>query len=77
MLAVDPPFQGNGIGKKLIEHCLQMTEVQNCHKIALHNAAFMKKATLFYGKLGFERLPELDMEPLNDGIIIHAYIKYL
>jgi ribosomal protein S18 acetylase RimI-like enzyme len=33
----------------------------------------MKSAMGLYERLGFERLPQFDFEPANDGIIVKAY----
>ncbi|MBT2737343.1 GNAT family N-acetyltransferase [Bacillus sp. ISL-7] len=73
MLAVIPQARGNGVAKALISECIRRAKVQGCHSIGLHTADFMKSAMGLYGRLGFERLPQFDFEPADDGIIVKAY----
>lgn len=74
MLSVDPTIRGKGIGKALVEHCLTVSKEENYSKIGLHTASFMKNALSLYESMGFERFPELDLEPMNDGIIVKAFV---
>ncbi|WP_318617077.1 GNAT family N-acetyltransferase [Sporosarcina sp. YIM B06819] len=74
MLSVDPSIRGKGIGKALVEHCLKVSKEEKKPKIGLHTASFMKKALSLYESMGFEHFPELDLEPMNDGIIVKAFI---
>ena len=73
MLSVNPTIRGKGIGRALVEHCLQVVKEQNNKKIGLHTASFMTNASSLYEGMGFYRVPELDLEPMNDGIIVKAY----
>ena len=73
MLSVDPTIRGKGIGKALVEHCIKVSKEKEL-KMGLHTASFMKKALSLYKSMGFERFPELDLEPMNDGIIVKAFI---
>ncbi|MBT2636869.1 GNAT family N-acetyltransferase [Bacillus sp. ISL-39] len=77
MLSVKPMIRGKGIGKALVEHCIQVSKEDSNSYIGLHTASFMKKALSLYENMGFERLPELDFEPMNDGIIVKAFIMDL
>lgn len=77
MLSVDPTIRGKGIGKALVEHCLKVSKEEQVTKIGLHTASFMKKALSLYESMGFKRFPELDLEPMNDGIIVKALIMDL
>ena len=77
MLSVNPMIRGKGIGGALVEHCIKVSKEENNSHIGLHTASFMKKAILLYESKGFERVPELDLEPMNDGIIIKAFIMDL
>ncbi|MGJ9457790.1 GNAT family N-acetyltransferase [Oceanobacillus sp. CF4.6] len=74
MLSVDPDIRGRGIGKALVEHCLNVSREEKHAQIGLHTAFFMKQALSLYERMGFKRLPELDLEPMNDGIIVKAFI---
>ncbi len=77
MLSVDPTIRGKGIGKALVEHCVTVSKEEKIPKIGLHTASFMKKALSLYESMGFERFPKLDLEPMNDGIIVKAFIMNL
>ena len=74
MLSVKPATRGKGIGGALVQHCLKVSKEENNSLIGLHTAEFMKEALALYESMGFERLPELDLEPMNDGIIVKAFI---
>lgn len=73
MLAVDANFRSNGIGKALVEHCVAVAKEQGYPFIGLHTAHFMESAMRLYKQLGFSRVPSLDFEPLDDGIIVKAF----
>ena len=73
MLSVDPEIRGKGIGKALVEYCIKISKEQETEQIGLHTASFMTKASSLYESMGFERIPELDLEPMNDGVIVKAY----
>jgi GNAT superfamily N-acetyltransferase len=73
MLAVIPQARGNGVAAALISECIRRTKAKGFASIGLHTADFMESAMRLYERLGFERLPQLDFEPANDGIIVKAY----
>ncbi|TWT14620.1 GNAT family N-acetyltransferase [Planomicrobium sp. CPCC 101079] len=73
MLAVDARFRGSGAGKALVRHCIEVSRGLGEKRIGLHTGNFMESAMKLYENLGFERFPELDFEPLDDGIIVLAY----
>ncbi|MBT2704497.1 GNAT family N-acetyltransferase [Bacillus sp. ISL-35] len=77
MLSVKPMIRSKGIGGALVEHCIKVSKEENNSHIGLHTASFMTKAISLYESKGFERLPELDLEPMNDGIIVKAFIMDL
>ena len=63
LLAVPPSDQGEGVGRALMEHCIQSARDAGKRRIALttvEEMEFMRDLAL---KLGFERQPELDHEP--------------
>jgi len=57
LLAVDFPARGQGIGRKLTEHCINLSKHP---QIILHTTIFMQQAWKMYEKMGFERSPDLD-----------------
>jgi GNAT superfamily N-acetyltransferase len=73
MLAVSPLARGKGVASALISECINRAKVKGHHAIGLHTGDFMKSAMSLYERLGFERLPQYDFEPANDGIIVKAY----
>ncbi|WP_260398271.1 GNAT family N-acetyltransferase [Peribacillus simplex] len=75
MLAVDKDCRGKGIGRFLVQHCIETSYKQGYKAVGLHTAEFMKGALSLYTKMKFERVPELDFEPANDGITVKGF-KY-
>ncbi|MEH7112881.1 GNAT family N-acetyltransferase [Neobacillus niacini] len=73
MLAVSPLARGKGVASALISECINRAKAKGYHAIGLHTGDFMKSAMSLYERLGFERLPQYDFEPANDGIIVKAY----
>ncbi|MDC3414585.1 GNAT family N-acetyltransferase [Aquibacillus sp. 3ASR75-11] len=73
MLAVTPEARGQGVASALIDECIRRAKSNGYHSIGLHTADFMKSAIKLYGRMGFERLPQYDFEPANDGIIVKAF----
>ena len=73
MLSVVPNIRGKGIEKALIERVLHDAKEEGNTQIGLHTASFMTTAASLYESMGFIRVPEGDLEPLNDGIIVKAY----
>ncbi|MEH7503929.1 GNAT family N-acetyltransferase [Neobacillus drentensis] len=73
MLAVTPQARGKGVAAALISECIQRAKLQGFQSIGLHTADFMKSAMRLYERIGFERLPQFDFEPADDGIIVKAY----
>lgn len=73
MLAVTHEARGRGVAEALIVECIQRSKLKGSMNIGLHTADFMKTAMRLYDRMGFERLPQFDFEPANDGIIVKAY----
>ena len=53
-VAVHPNYQGNGIGKKLMEHIVE--HIKETYSQMLVSLTTDEKNTGFYGKLGFDRI---------------------
>jgi ribosomal protein S18 acetylase RimI-like enzyme len=60
MVGVDPEFRGQGIAKKLTEHCIAFARQTDEEIIALHTSEFMDAARALYEALGFKRIKEID-----------------
>ncbi len=54
-VAVDPEFQGRGVGKIMMEYAFRICKEKGCYKAALSANMKRKKAHAFYESLGFER----------------------
>lgn len=73
MLAVTPNARGKGVAAALISECMKRAKAQGFPAIGLHTADFMVSAMKLYERMGFERLPQYDFEPADDGIIVKAF----
>lgn len=73
MLAVSPEMRGKGVASALMSECIQRAKARGYQAIGLHTGDFMETAMKLYEGMGFERLPQYDFEPANDGIIVKAY----
>ncbi|WP_043932065.1 GNAT family N-acetyltransferase [Bacillus sp. EB01] len=73
VLAVEKAFRGKGVGKALVLECIERARAKGHGAIGLHTGSFMGDAMKLYEGLGFERQPEFDFEPADDGIIVKAY----
>lgn len=73
MLAISPQARGKGVATALINECIQRSKAKGFSAMGLHTADFMENAIKLYGHLGFERLPQFDFEPTNDGIVVKAF----
>lgn len=77
LLAVSPEARGKGVATALISECIRRVKANGCSTIGLHTGDFMESAIRLYEYLGFDRLPQFDFEPANDGIIVKAYRLFI
>ena len=77
MLAISQQARGKGVATALINECIKRTKEKGFTEMGLHTADFMENAIKLYTHLGFERLPQFDFEPANDGIIVKAFRIYV
>lgn len=73
LLAVSADFRSRGVGKALVEHCIDISKIRKQKFVGLHSGSFMKSAIALYEKMGFERVVPLDFTPLNDGVVVKAF----
>jgi ribosomal protein S18 acetylase RimI-like enzyme len=73
MLAVSPEYRGKGVASALLSECMHRAKNNGFRSIGLHTGEFMKDAIKLYEKIGFERLPEYDFQPADDGITVKAF----
>ena len=67
MLAVHPDFQGQGIGRALVTHALNMARRRNLDAVAITTMASMTAAQHMYQDLGFHRAPDRDWNLYTAG----------
>lgn len=60
MLAVAPDAEGRGIGTALVERAISLARRDGRRRLVLLSRPTMRAAHAIYGRLGFERAPELD-----------------
>ncbi len=61
MLAVSPDAQGRGIGRRLVQECIDRATAVGKARIVLHTTEAMTAAQSLYSSLGFERAPGRDL----------------
>ncbi|MHC2992845.1 acetyltransferase [Pontibacter sp. HJ8] len=60
LLAVDPFFRGQGIGKLLTNECIRKATKSGLSQVIIHSTKAMQTAWKMYEKLGFKRSGDLD-----------------
>lgn len=73
MLAVAPGYRGKGVASALVSECIRRSRGRGHRSIGLHTGDFMKSAMALYEKMGFQREPQYDFQPADDGITVKAY----
>ena len=76
MLVVDPAVQGGGVGRLLVEECLDRARAAGKRRMVLSTDPRMTAAHRLYGRLGFTRLPDRDWSPVP-GIDLLVYARDL
>jgi ribosomal protein S18 acetylase RimI-like enzyme len=66
MLAVAPDGQGEGVGRLLVEACIERALAAGKPAVFLHSTPWMRAAHRLYERLGFQRVPERDWLPLPE-----------
>ena len=54
-LVVTKKDRRQGIGKKLMEYCIQIAKDSNCYRIRLESGNSRKESHMFYKNLGFNQ----------------------
>ena len=73
LLAVSADFRSRGVGKALVEHCIDISKIRRQKFVGLHTGSFMENAISLYEKMGFQRVAPLDFTPLDDGVVVQAF----
>lgn len=72
VLAVDPAYEGLGIGSALVDACIARARSAGAHRLLIISMEWMHRAhELYVGRYGFERRPDLDVRfPSGVGVIL-------
>ena len=66
MLAVDPAAQGRGVGRTLVDACIDRARAEGRRGLFLSSTPAMAPAHRVYAAAGFVRTPDRDWEPYPD-----------
>lgn len=72
MLAASPAARGLGVGAALATACVERARELGCRRVRLSTQPMMKAAHRIYERLGFQRAPQNDWEPVP-GIELLGY----
>lgn len=72
MLAVSPTAQGRGVGEALVRLSVDRAREQGARAVVLSSLEQMAAAHRLYRRLGFDRIPERDWEPVP-GVRLIAF----
>lgn len=75
LLAVDPTARGMGIGKILMEECIQKAKEKGHSQVVIHSTKAMKIAWKMYEKYGFQRSEDLDF--MQGSLPVFGFRKIL
>lgn len=70
MLGVDRAAQGRGVGRTLVEACVERARRQGRLALVLHSTSYMHGAHRIYTRVGFQRAPEHDWAPYPDLLLL-------
>ena len=73
MLGVAPGARGRGVGAALVAACADRARAAGCRAVAISTERDWAAARRLYERLGFERDPERDFDPVP-GVHLLAYV---
>jgi ribosomal protein S18 acetylase RimI-like enzyme len=76
MLGVAPAARGHGVGRALVMACIGRARAAGCQAVAISTASDWTAARRLYERIGFERDPERDFDPVP-GVHLLAYVLSL
>jgi GNAT superfamily N-acetyltransferase len=62
-LGVHPAARGGGIGRLLMQACIERARSAGAPVLCLHTAEIMTAAVVIYEQMGFRRVPSFDFRP--------------
>lgn len=71
LLAVDPKFRGQGIGKLLSEKCINLAKDSGKSQLIIHSTKSMQVAWKMYEKLGFK--PSVDLDFSQGDLLVFGF----
>jgi ribosomal protein S18 acetylase RimI-like enzyme len=71
-VAVEPSARGLGIGRRLVQHCVERSRALGANGVFLHTALFQAAAIAMYERLGFRRVREFDRDA-GEFVGLHSY----
>lgn len=74
-LAVTEQYQGQKIGSKLIEKCIQTAQLKKAKKIILYTNHILTAAIYLYNSFGFKEIPERFNKYIEADIKMELYLK--
>jgi ribosomal protein S18 acetylase RimI-like enzyme len=66
MLGVDPGAQGQGVGARLVDACIERARSIGRSGLFLHSTPWMTSAHRLYERSGFRRVPDRDWVPVPE-----------
>lgn len=76
LLATAPEERGQGIGRALMDECIQRAIASGSRLVGLHTMDMMQVAQRMYLTMGFVYTPELDFHPAP-GMVVKGYLLHL
>lgn len=68
LLAVNPEIRGKGLGKLLINACINQAKKEGHKHLVIHSTKSMMIAWNMYERMGFSRFPEIDFKQNNVSV---------
>ncbi len=69
LVAVAPEGRGQGVGRAIMEACVDRARSSGAPGLVLHTMAIMKASRSLYDSMGFVRAPELDFQPAREWFV--------
>jgi GNAT superfamily N-acetyltransferase len=76
MLGVTPTARGRGVGSALVEACIARARAAGKSAVAISSGDSWVTSHRVYARLGFERAPERDFDPVP-GVSLIAWVRPL
>lgn len=73
MLGVAPEAQSHGVGEALVRACIDRARAAGQTGVAISTASWTEPAHRLYSRVGFQRVPSRDHEPVA-GVRLWAYV---